>query len=223
MKLIKPTATFEQFPTKQEAYARIESAGRTCYKSEDKITENSAADFVCMLLKRGHLSVFEHVSLTARFICDRGITHELVRHRLCSFSQESTRYCNYGNKDNLEFIIPSDWKEIAKGVYLKENLYRDFGVYGITGLQDWANSLFVAENTYNKLLQQGLTPQFARGVLPNALKTEIVVTANLREWLHIFSMRLSKFAHPDMVHLMLMLFQEFKTLYPEIAHIRPEQ
>jgi len=186
----------------------IEIAGRTCYKSEDKITSGSSANFVEMVLKRGHESVIEHSAMTVKFIIDRGVSHELVRHRLCAFSQESTRYCNY--KSGVTFVIPP-WCDIPQGEYVKE----DF----ITGTEDqllWLGSIFESEETYIKLLSLGWTPQQARSVLPNSTKTEIVVTANFREWRHIFKLRCDKAAHPQMREIMIPLLAECKKIIPVI-------
>lgn len=150
-----------------EILKRIEPAGRICYKSEDRITDESAENFVRMLIERGHESVLEHESITVRFVCDRGVSHEIVRHRIASFSQESTRYCNYsGNRfgNQITFIKPC---------FLDE---------GTGGYKLWKQAMFVAEKEYFELLNWGCTPQEARSVLPNSTKTEIVMTANLREW-----------------------------------------
>lgn len=172
----------------------IEAAGRTCYKSEDKITENSAEKFVKMVVKRGHHSVIEHAYMSVRFICDRGVTHEIVRHRLAAYSQESTRYCNY-SKIDISFIIPGDFKLDSDDLELLE----------------------IIEGHYNKCLnEKHRSPQQARYFLPNGLKTEIIMTANLREWMHIFKLRTSKAAHPQMRELMIPLHKECKKLIPII-------
>jgi len=191
--------------------ALIEDAGRTCYKSEDKITKDSASAFVAMIDRRGHHSVLEHSALTVRFVIDRGVSHELVRHRLCAFSQESTRYCNYGG--GVTFVIPS-WVAIEPGEYndyanaLKSSYMNADGM--------WFNSLRDQELRYISLLTDGWTPQQARSVLPNSLKTEIVVTANFREWQHIFSLRCGKAAHPQMREVMIPLSQEMHKRIPEV-------
>jgi len=204
----------------------IELAGRTCYKSENKITEDSAKEFTEMVIKRGHHSVIEHSSLTVKFICDRGVTHELVRHRLCAFSQESTRYCNY--KGGVTFVIPP-WVEVTPceirtitgiGEYRPEKI-RDFwgGLSGTVNLSDlgtelWLYAMADTEVKYISLLVDGWSPQQARSVLPNSLKTEIVVTANIREWRHIFTLRCSKAAHPQIREIMIPLHKELKALIP---------
>lgn len=186
----------------------IEKAGRTCYKSEDAITPDSANKFVKMVTKRGHHSVLEHSMMTVKFITNRGVTHELVRHRLAAYSQESTRYVNYGG-DDIQFIVPV-WAE-------EEDLYRALAYYeeedaGAEAVdfaipEDVPEVWFISaclesESHYKNLLKSGWRPEQAREVLPNALKTEIVMTANFREWLHVFNLRCSKAAHPQMRSLM---------------------
>jgi len=140
-----------------------------------------------------------------RFICDRGVTHELVRHRLCAFSQESTRYCNY--KGGVTFVIPP-WVE-----YLSPGQYESGDYSGLIGAEySWADAMYSSECWYLDLLDCGWSPQQARSVLPNSLKTEIVVTANFREWRHIFKLRCSKAAHPQMREIMIPLLEEMKRL-----------
>ena len=197
MNLIKPSFFIESIPTDLEL---IERAGRTCYKSEESITEDSSKKFISMILRKGHESVLEHLSMTVRFICDRGVTHELVRHRLCAFSQESTRYCNY--KGGVTFIIPP-WVPLEPGEYGIVN-----NLKGTT--RRWFMAMIEAEEVYIGLISLGWTPQQARSVLPNALKTEIVVTANMREWRHIFKLRTSKAAHPQMREIMVPLLASVK-------------
>lgn len=194
MKLIEQS--YEILAVAVDALKMIELAGRTCYKSEDKITDKSAEKFVDMLTKRGHLSVIEHPSVTVKFITNRGVTHELVRHRLCSFSQESTRYVKYDG--NMEFIKPV-WLDMT----LDET--QNYPHETWTFMQ----SLERAEMEYQSLLGLGWRPEQAREVLPNALKTEIVVTANFREWMHIFNLRCSPKAHPQIRDLMVETYLEF--------------
>ena len=181
----------------------IERAGRTAYKSEDRITSNSAKQFIEMVMKRGHLSVIEHASASIRFICDRGITHEIVRHRLASYTQESTRYCNYSkdkHRNQLTVIKPPDldWKS-ATG----------------TGCM-WQDLCLAAEATYLNMLKSNVTPQIARSVLPNCLKTEIVMTCNFREWLHFLNLRCAEAAHPQMRELALMAKNILTNISPTI-------
>lgn len=180
---------------------QIELAGRTAYKSEDKITPDSAKDFVKMIRGRGHLSVFEHQFVTVRVICDRGVSHEIVRHRLAAYTQESTRYCNYTKGkfgSELTVIEPCFWTQ-------------DDEKY-----QVWKQTIEQIETGYNKLIELGATPQEARTVLPNSLKTEIVMTMNLREWRHFFTLRTSKAAHPQMREVAIPLLKEFQKLIPVV-------
>lgn len=209
MKLIKPSYKIISDLNTDYAIQLIEIAGRTCYKSEDKITTDSAKDFVRMLLGRHHESVIEHGSMTVRFIVDRGVSHELVRHRLASFSQESTRYCNYSKDkfDNqLSFIIP-EWMEL-------DGWTGEITVSSDDPMQIWLRSMDKAEKNYNKLIAAGWQPQQARSILPNSLKTEIVVTANFREWRTIFKQRTALAAHPQMREVMVPLLAEVKSRFP---------
>lgn len=211
MKLIKPS--FEVLTQIEPAaiLRNIESAGRTCYKSEERITSESAGPFVRSIIQRGHESVLEHQSLSVRFVCDRGVSHELVRHRIASFSQESTRYVNYGKK-GIEFVIPPWITDIGPGeAKTEQDLPLTFYATGL-----WLMSVLHAEQTYNSLLVAGWKPEQARSVLPNSLKTEIVVTANLREWRHILRLRTSKAAHPQMRELMQPLLARLASDLPEV-------
>jgi thymidylate synthase (FAD) len=186
-------------PFDRESILRlIEIAGRTCYKSEDKITDESASKFVKMIRNRNHESVLEHVSITVKFVFDRGVSHELVRHRLCAFSQESTRYCNYGKSGEIKVIDPSFWSHSSKQWKI------------------WKDAMEYAEQAYLALLENGAKPQEARSVLPNSLKTEIVTTANLREWRHIFRMRTSEAAHPQIKEVMSPLQAHLQGILPEV-------
>jgi len=192
------------YPQNSEDWSRelklIESAGRTAYKSEDLITDNSAVPFIKKIVERDHLAVIEFGNMIVRFITDRGITHEIVRHRLCSFIQESTRYCNYSKDkfgNEVTFICPVD---IPEGEALI-----------------WELSCKEAESKYFEMIAHGSTPQRARSILPNSTKTEIVVKANFREWRHIFKLRaISKAAHPDMRALMIPLYERCRELCPVI-------
>lgn len=181
-------------------YQMIEKAGRTCYKSENKITEDSAKKFVRQIVKAGHEAMLEHVGLTVRFIVDRGVSHEIVRHRLASFAQESTRYCNYG-KGDVTFVRPFYFKE------------------GSPEYKLWLNSMEVAEEAYLALLESGRTPQEARCVLPNSLKTEVVMTANMREWRHFLKLRAvgtTGAPHPQMQEVAMPLLKELQIRLPEL-------
>ncbi len=186
MNLVKPG--FEFMWMTPQPLSTIEKAGRTCYKSEGNITAQSRELFVEKLLQRGHHAMIEHASASYRVVCDRGVTHEIVRHRLFSYAQESTRYCNY--KGGVTFIIPP-WVALQEGEYTEFNLFRKT-VYidGVlhawkadraSGL--WAQSMIASDEAYKDLLGHEVwSPQQARSVLPNSLKTEIVITGNLREW-----------------------------------------
>jgi thymidylate synthase (FAD) len=195
-----------------EILKHIELIGRVCYKSEDKITEESAPKFVAMLIKRGHEAMIEHYSFSVRFIVDRGVSHEIVRHRMASFAQESTRYCNYGNSDNsCTFIKPCFWDDTFV-LYAKDPHLG--GEYADTLYDTWLRGVALSEEYYLAMLRQGATPQQARSVLPNSLKTEVVMTANLREWRHFFKLRTANTAHPQMREITVPLLKELKQLIP---------
>lgn len=201
MKIIAASVHIEDKLNGAEILRKIEQCGRTCYKSEEKATEHSASTFVAGIIKRGHESVLEHVSVTARFICDRGVSHEIVRHRIASYSQESTRYCNYSNGDFGGEIT------VIKPCFFDE---------GTDAWYHWKNSCEEAEKAYFNLLNWGSTPQEARSVLPNSLKTEIVMTCDLREWRHFFKLRCAPAAHPQMREVAIQLLHEFQETIPVI-------
>lgn len=188
----------------QKMLEKIEQVARTCYKSEGKIQEGSAEKLVAGLIKSGHEAMLEHASVTVKFVVDRGISHELVRHRLASFAQESTRYCNYSKDDfgsEITFIIPE---------YLE---------YKSEGWNIWKESMKQAEDAYFKMLDFGLSPQQARAVLPNSTKTEVVMTANLREWRHFFKLRAigtTGKPHPQMLEVAVLLLEDFKQMIPVV-------
>jgi len=209
MILVKPSTEIMFLRDGGHILERIESAGRTCYKSEGQISEASAVRFCQHLLKRGHESVIEHEYATVRFVVDRGVSHELVRHRLASYSQESTRYCNY--RGGVTFVIPP-WVGVEPGGYFKEACSRQDRLK-YPDLQ-WLVAMLNAEVWYKHLLEAGWTPQQARSILPNSLKTEIVVTANMREWRHIFRLRCANAAHPQMWEVMRPLLAEFQERVP---------
>lgn len=200
MKIIKPSV--EILTATPDILRTIERAGRTCYKSESKITQDSAEKFVRGIIKRGHFSVIEHCSITVRVICDRGVTHEIVRHRLGSYSQESTRYVNY--REGIEVIEPCFWR--------KEDAHKNGKLKYIT----WKNAMVQAEESYRTLIEDGAKPEEARSVLPNSLKTEIVITYNLREWRHFFSVRCAPEAHIQIREIAFMLLKELKKRVPVI-------
>lgn len=201
MKIIKPYTEIIDNINGQDILKKIEMCGRVCYKSEGKIEQGSAEKFVANLIKRGHEAVLEHASVTVKFIVDRGVSHEIVRHRLASYCQESTRYCNY-SKDDFENEIT-----VIKPLFLEE---------GSDGYEMWLNSCEEAEAAYFNLLDWGCTPQEARAVLPNSLKTELVMTANLREWRTFFKLRTASAAHPQMLEVTRPLLDRFKTLIPVV-------
>lgn len=192
---------------------QIERVGRTCYKSEANITEISAINFVETLIKNGHEAMLEHNAITVRFICDRGISHELVRHRLASFAQESTRYCNYSNEkfgNELTFI------DIRNSFGLDSKI-KKLDIKPINQIYDeWLRAMQSAERHYITMINAGATPQIARSVLPNSIKTEIVVTMNLREWRHFFKLRTVAAAHPQMREITIPLLKELRSLIPVI-------
>ena len=181
----------------------LEKVGRTCYKSEDKITSGSAAKFVATLIRRGHHAMIEFGDIIVKFVTNRGVTHELVRHRLCSFAQESTRYINYGG-DDIEFIRP---------VWCPEP---EDGAGANSADLEWQKALIASERSYKGLLALGWRPEQAREVLPNSLKTEIVVKGNIREWRHIFALRCSRAAHPQIRALMVPCMEELRQKLPVV-------
>lgn len=199
MRVIEPYFQIESSFDPDTIMKTIEAAGRTCYKSEGKIGDGTAEKFIRSVIKRGHESVLEHEKITVRIICDRGITHEIVRHRIASYSQESSRYCNYtqdkfGNE--LTFIKPCFWDTDSENY------------------KTWETAMALSESEYMLLLNNGATPEEARSVLPNSLKTEIVTTMNIREWRHFFKLRTSPAAHPQMREIANMMLKEFKAQLP---------
>ena len=288
MKLIKPSfEIINQQSGLEGVYRQIELAGRTCYKSEDKITEDSAKEFVDRMIKSGHGAMLEHGTvylfcpteeyvdsngdvqyynplekyqdnsysaladsnegmyvttnlrvlvengwlydlkylcepteyherrITVKFICDRGVSHEFVRHRVFSFAQESTRYCNYSKDkfgNELTFILPCWCNHQEDGDYgdifnhTRKNVGNKDGVFS-----EFTDGLYQAEHKYLKLLEQGWKAQEARAILPNALKTELVMTGFVIDWEHFFELRDAGSAHPQARELAQPLHQEFIT------------
>jgi len=178
MKIVEPSVSLlwiTPYPEQQ-----IERAGRVCYKSENRITSDSAKDFAKKMREHGHHAMIEHAVASFLIITDRGITHEIVRHRLASFAQESTRYCNYSAdkfENQCSFIEPPDLTPFQKAL--------------------WLVSCKDAEDSYFRMLEMGCSSQIARSVLPTCLKTELVMTANFREWRHFITLRKAKAAHPQ--------------------------
>lgn len=233
MKLLKPNYKVLTPIDANYIMKSIEYAGRKCYKSEDKISEDtsSAEELISKLIKSGHHSVLEHQGMSVEFVCDRGVSHEMVRHRIASFSQESTRYCNY-SKDKFDnqvsFIIPEWCTTTEPGIYnvlfLGNTVANEFALPSLDETSmEWFYAMARAERAYNNLIASKWSPQQARSVLPNSLKTEIVVTANMREWRTIFTQRCASGAHPQMKELMIPLLREMKLTLPALfSDIHPE-
>lgn len=206
MNVIKPSIEIIDMKDYDQIIHKIEKIGRVCYKSEGNITEESAERFIRNILKRGHESVIEHESVTVRMICDRGITHEIVRHRIASYSQESTRYCNYsGDKFGNEITVI----DLAGGFEYDLENETDMKKYDA-----WMRAMENAEKSYFELIELGATPQEARSVLPNSLKTEIVMTMNLRSWRNFFRLRCDSHAHPQMREIANIALAVFKEKLP---------
>lgn len=201
MKIVKASVEFMEPVNGEEILRHLERCGRVCYKSEGKIEDGSAEKFIRSVIKRGHESVLEHKSITVKFICDRGVSHEIVRHRIASYSQESTRYCDYG----------------GEGIVVIEPCYLD---KGSDAYDHWAFSCRDADDDYFVLREMGCSPQEARAVLPNSLKTEVVMTANIREWRHFLRLRCSKAAHPQMrevaIPLLQLFYDEMPVLFEDV-------
>ena len=201
MRVVRPSFEIVGDINPEKMLKNIEKAGRLCYKSEDRITDTSAGKFIANIVKRGHEAVIEHESLSVIITCDRGVSHEIVRHRMASYCQESTRYCNYSDEkfgNELTFIKPLFWVENSEQYRIWETLMREI------------------EQTYNNMISIGATPEQARSILPNSLKTEIMVTMNLREWRHFFKVRTPKFAHPQMREIAIPILKHFKELLPVV-------
>lgn len=206
MNIVKSAIVIEDGPEYDKLLQKIEQVGRTCYKSEDKIGIGSAEKFVSRLISSGHESVIEHGSITVRVICDRGVSHEIVRHRLASYSQESSRYCNYtADKFGNEITVI----DIATGFQYDLSSEKDIKKYRI-----WTQAMLDAEKHYFEMIEAGAKPEEARSVLPNSTKTEIVMTMNLREWRHYFRMRCSSRAHPQIIEVSKMILKVFAERYP---------
>lgn len=205
MKIIKPSVEiltpFNADHNGMDILKSIEQAGRVCYKSEDKTTDDSCIEFIKKIIARGHEAVLEHQSITVKFIVDRGVSHEIVRHRLASYCQESTRYCNYskdGFGNEITVIEPCFFEK------------------GSHAYHWWAATCQYCEYSYFELLNSGCTPQEARSILPNSLKTEVVMTANLREWRHFLRLRCAKAAHPQMREVAIKLLHMLKAEIPVV-------
>ena len=206
MNIIQSSIEILNAPAYDTMLKKIEQIGRVCYKSEDKITDGSAENFIRGIIKRGHESVIEHENITVKVICDRGVSHEIVRHRIASYSQESTRYCNYTDGKfggQITFIDPRSGFSWDMSTERGENLWKV-----------WNKAMDAAEWSYRQMIKHGAKPEEARCVLPNSLKTEIVMTMNLREWRHFIRLRTSPAAHPQMQEVANMIAAEFVKRYP---------
>ena len=226
----------------RRVYWNLENAGRTCYKSEpahdvplDELVKQSG-DFVRKIIKNGHTAMLEHRSMSVKFTVDRGVSHELVRHRIASFAQESTRYCNYSKDkfgNEITVIDPVFFCDISKKrkeeiLNVLDGFYMDNPINFTDherAYARWYDACRFAETEYFNMLELGCTPQEARAVLPNSLKTEIVVTANMREWRHILNLRAAGVTgkpHPQMLEVMVPLLNELRDKFPAVFEdIRP--
>lgn len=202
MKIVEPGFEMISFDPAKDIKC-IERAARLCYKSEAAIKEGSAEKIIKLLIDKGHEAMLEHSRMTVIFTVDRGVSHELVRHRIASFAQESTRYCNY-SKDQFGNEIT-----VVRPRYL-------VGDNSSAAFNSWSRSMAEAEKRYFEILNQGHSPQEARSVLPNSLKTEIMVTANYREWRNILKLRTAKDAHPDIRAIMREFLEYVKIMVPVI-------
>ena len=209
MIFVKPNYEFNELPSKK-SLKLIEKIGRTCYKSEDKITEDSYEKFVKRLIDHKHESVLEHSMISVHIVTSRGVTHELVRHRLASYSQESTRYCRY-DKDHVKYIIPEWCNEIKEGVY---DDVHSFGYVTDEAQYYFLTMCLQNEYDYCFLLDKGWTAEKAREILPNCLKTEIHMTTNIREWRHALKLRCHPTAHPNMREIMRMILPDLQSKVP---------
>lgn len=212
MKIIEPTYKWlgGKTPDGLRILDIITEAGRVAYQSQ---REGGAAEFVRSLIERGHESVLEHAKLSVIVTCDRGITHETVRHRIASYTQESTRYCNYaGNRFGGEITYISLWGGIVRDQKMSKLPAKQIGLI----VAEWIEACLDAERHYNNMIALGATPQIARSVLNHSTKTSIVITMNMREWRHFFRLRNAPDAHPQMREIAEMLLEPFKDVVPVI-------
>lgn len=208
MKIIEPSVELIDDFDAAAIMQKLERAGRVCYKSEGNIKDGSAGKFIRGIIKRGHESVIEHASVSFKIVCDRGVTHELVRHRIgASYSQESTRFCDYSAGKfggELTFIKPCFWREDDDNFQL------------------WRETMALVEKNYLALRAAGAKPEEARSILPNSLKTEIFVTMNLRELRHFLKLRTAAAAHPQMREVALKILNMMLERLPAVFDdIRP--
>lgn len=208
MKIINASIELLEEINKDKILKLIEKAGKTCYKSESNITEESAPKFIKSIISRGHESVIEHEKISVKVVCDRAITHEIVRHRIASYSQESSRYVNY-SKDKFGSEITVI--DISSGFKWDLSSEVDLKKYWI-----WKAHMYNSEKAYMEMIKVGATPDEARSVLPQSTKTEIVMTMNLREWRHFLKLRTAKASHPQIREVANMILDEFVKVLPEI-------
>jgi thymidylate synthase (FAD) len=207
-------------PDEDTIIKSIVDAARVCYLTEDMSAPDANKKLFDKLWERKHLAMFEHAHIAARLVVDRGVTHELVRHRIgVAFAQESTRYCNYStNRLGNEIKVISPFKTAITD-------YERAG--GDPAKAAWWSAVSTAEESYFKMIKNGYPPEIARSVLPTCTASTIVVTANIREWFHIFSLRAQPEAHPAMRSIMYEVLRKFVTLYPfifgRIKEYLPEQ
>ena len=217
MKIVKAGYEIIKDKSGMDILKNIEKIGRVCYKSEDRITDDSCISFVKGLIQRGHEAMIEHEKITVVFTNDRGVSHEEVRHRLASFAQESTRYCNY-SKD--KFGNEVTFIDISKGIELDNAMQKSLESGNLTTedisaiINEWKLACEDAEKHYFNMIQLGASPNIARSVLNNSTKTTIVITMNIREWRHFFKLRTESVAHPQMREVTIPLLKEMQETYP---------
>lgn len=224
MKIVRPYAKIMEPDLLAGALTRVEYAARVSHRSEDETSANTEKFIRAVVLSHGDWSVVEHVSASVEFLVDRGITHEIVRHRIASYTQESTRFVNYAKKMPPTFIYPKveveceyclSGLEPTPSQHPTETKPWIHGDYGYCTYEPcWLTAIQMVEDQYRNLLDLKWRPQEARSVFPNALSSKIIVTFNLRTWRHFFLMRTSKEAHPQMRQVTIPLLAEFQRLVP---------
>lgn len=209
--IIKPSIEFIKGNDEEDIIKNIEKIARTCYKSEDLITETSGKKMIKSLISKEHFAMFDHENITYKVICDRGVSHEIVRHRIGAYAQESTRYCNYNSgKFGSEISVI----DISSG--FNYNLSEEEDIVKLT---EWMNAINDAEKHYNRLIELGAKPEEARSVLPNSLKTEIVITYDISEWVHFMKLRYygtTGKPHPQMKEIANLIRLDMIKRYPFI-------
>ena len=195
-----------------ESYKLIEAAARTCYRSEKSIVDGSAEEITGKMLRLGHGAMFDHANLSLRFICDRGVSHDIVRHRLAIYAQESSRYCNYAAD---KFSHSVDFVNLRPGILIEGRVKDKKTIVAI--LQEWREACKDAERHYFRMLELGASPQIARSVLNNSTRTPLVMTANLREWLPFLSLRSDAPAHPQMREVAWQVLELFMQKLPLVV------